>query len=71
MPSSQDLGDLQFVDYVVKSGRALVYPIYKGTYERLSTFVEPGNIHDFNQIVEQSKEVRRSLDYLATRAGYR
>ena len=31
MPSSQDLGDLQFVDYIIKSGRALLYPIYKGT----------------------------------------
>ncbi len=45
MPSSQNLGDLQFVDYIIQSGRALVYPIYKGTYERLGTFIMPGDIH--------------------------
>jgi predicted esterase len=67
MPSSENLGDLQFVDYIVKSGRALVYPIYKGTYERLGTFMMPGDIHQFSQLVEQSKEIGRSLDYLQTR----
>ncbi|HEY3937795.1 MAG TPA: protein kinase [Bryobacteraceae bacterium] len=67
MPSSQNLGDLQFVDYIIKSGRALVYPIYKGTYERLGTFIMPGDIHQFNRLIEQSKEIGRSLDYVETR----
>ena len=34
LPTSDHLGDLDFVDYVIKSGRALLYPIYRGTYER-------------------------------------
>jgi predicted esterase len=67
MPNSQNLGDMQFVDYIIKSGRALVYPIYKGTYERLGTFIPPGDIHDFDQLIEQSKEIGRSVDYLETR----
>ncbi|HEX7360717.1 MAG TPA: protein kinase [Bryobacteraceae bacterium] len=67
MPSSQNLGDLQFVDYIIQSGRALVYPIYKGTYERLDTFIMPGDIHRLNRVTEQAKEVGRSLDYLETR----
>ncbi len=67
MPTSQNLGDMQFVDYVIKSGRALLYPIYKGTYERLSTFMMPGDMHRLNRLTEQSKEIGRSLDYLETR----
>lgn len=67
MPTSRDLGDLQFVDYIIKSGRALVYPIYKGTYERLGAFVPPGDIHEFSRLVDESKEIGRSLDYLETR----
>jgi eukaryotic-like serine/threonine-protein kinase len=65
MPSSQDLGDLEFMDYVIKSGRALVYPIYKGTYERL--FTVAGDMDYSNLVVQQSKEIGRSLDYLETR----
>jgi eukaryotic-like serine/threonine-protein kinase len=68
MPSSRNLGDLQFVDYVIKSGRALAYPIYKGTYERSAHRPHVGAIGDLDLIVEESKEVRRSIDYLETRS---
>ncbi len=34
--SSRDLRLLE-TDFVIRSGRALLYLIYKGTYERLST----------------------------------
>ena len=34
LSSSDALGDMNFVDYVIKSGRAVIYPIYKGLYER-------------------------------------
>ena len=70
--NSTDLGDMQFVDYAIKSGRALLYPIYAGTYDR----VTPGQPRpgEFNApdaalqlLVRKSKEVRRSVDYLETR----
>ncbi len=67
MPSSEALGDLQFVDYVIKSGRALLYPIYQGTYERQRKRLVPGSIEDREVVIEDSKEVRRSVDYLETR----
>jgi len=67
MPSSQRLGDLQFVDYIIKSGRALLYPIYSGTYERRGQRRLPGSVEDRERIIVQSKEVRRSLDFLETR----
>jgi len=65
MPSSGKLGDLQFVDYVIKSGRALVYPVYRGTYERLGGIrTIPGIMENLQLVVDDSKEVRRSVDYL-------
>ncbi len=68
MPSSQNLGDLQFVDYIIKSGRALLYPIYQGTYERVGQRVPPGAHGDLDVTIQESKEVRRSVDYLESRA---
>jgi hypothetical protein len=74
---SKDLGDMQFVDYTIKSGRALLYPIYAGTYDRVKPgqprpgeftvcqCVEPDAA--LQLIVRKSKEVRRSVDYLETR----
>ena len=42
-PSSADLGDMGFVDYVIESGQAVMYPIYKGLYERrFDTPMVPG-----------------------------
>jgi hypothetical protein len=34
LPSSTALGDMNFVDFVIKSGRAVLYPIYQTLYER-------------------------------------
>jgi eukaryotic-like serine/threonine-protein kinase len=65
--SSQQLGDLQFVDHIIQSGRALLYPIYKGTYERAGHRVAPGAYGDLNLVIQESKEVRRAFDYLETR----
>jgi eukaryotic-like serine/threonine-protein kinase len=68
MTQSQNLGDMQFVDYAIKSGRALLYPIYQGTYERVAPKqARAGDIEDLQLVIQRSKEVRRSVDYLATR----
>ena len=67
IPSSQDLGDLQFVDYIIKSGRAVAYPIYKGTYDRPGNFGMLGTVSYIDMVVRQSKDVGRSMDYLDTR----
>lgn len=66
MPTSERLGDLQFIDYVIKSGRAVMYPIYVGTYERVGHRTLPGTAEDRELVIRQSKEVRRSIDYLET-----
>jgi len=68
MPSSDDLGDMEFIDYVMQSGRAVLYPIYLGTYERAKEEEAwPGTGQDRDWLIRQSREVRRAVDYLETR----
>jgi dienelactone hydrolase len=69
LPDSHNLGDMPFIDYVIQSGRALVYPIYKGTYERrVSNQAPAGSVELVQVVIEESKEVRRAVDYLETRS---
>lgn len=64
---SRTLGDIDFFDYVVQSGRAVFYPIYKGTYERQDKFVLPGTRRDIDLMIEHFKDLGRAVDYLRTR----
>jgi dienelactone hydrolase len=64
--SSRDLA-LQFADFIVKSGRVLVYPIYQGTYERrITAAAGPNVIRELT--VQRGKDLRRTIDYLESRA---
>jgi serine/threonine protein kinase/formylglycine-generating enzyme required for sulfatase activity/dienelactone hydrolase len=65
--SSQTLGDIKFFDYIVQSGRAVLYPVYQDTYERRLKHVLPGSSSDMEYLTQRAKDVGRSLDYLATR----
>ena len=68
LTSSDKLGDLSFMDYVVKSGRAVAYPIYYGRYERQTTTpAHPGPTLKREVLVNWSKDLGRSIDYLASR----
>jgi formylglycine-generating enzyme required for sulfatase activity/dienelactone hydrolase len=69
LPSSDALGDVSFFDYVVKSGRAVMYPIYQGLYERRKALpVRPGPTTERETTVDWSKDLGRSIDYLETRS---
>jgi eukaryotic-like serine/threonine-protein kinase len=68
LTSSTTLGDTSFFDYVVQSGRAVVYPIYQGTYERRGRLALPGASLPMALTVQRFKDLARSLDYLGTRA---
>jgi len=60
-----DTQDASWWDYLVKDGRAVVYPIYKGIYERGNgSFPE---VSSFAGWAEPAKDVRRTIDYLETR----
>ncbi len=64
--SSATLGDEDFFDYVVKSGRAVMYPVYQDTYERRNSHSLPGGERDV--LIDRAKDVTRALDYLQTRS---
>ncbi len=55
---------------IVKSGRALIVPFYKGTYERRleKSFYTPDGIQSRNLYVQRSQDLRKSIDYLQTRS---
>jgi len=63
--SSRKLG-LRFVDFMLRSGRAVVYPVYQGMYER-GTSVQTGPNAARDLRIMWSKEIGRSIDYLETR----
>jgi eukaryotic-like serine/threonine-protein kinase len=59
------------IDYVIKSGRAVMYPVYKDTFERRMglRFTDPTPSRSYvEHVVWWVKDVRRSLDYLETRS---
>ena len=58
------------IDFVVKSGRAVIFPIYKSTYERrdsLRTFMPDESDFYRQHVIWWAKDLRRSADYLVTR----
>jgi dienelactone hydrolase len=65
--SSATLGDVEFFDYVVQSGRAVFYPVYQDTYERRLRGSMPGASQELRITAEQAKDVARALDYLQSR----
>jgi tRNA A-37 threonylcarbamoyl transferase component Bud32/dienelactone hydrolase len=64
--NSATLGDTSFFDYIVQSGRAVMYPVYQDTYERKVRGELPGASQQMTLF--RSQDLARSLDYLATRA---
>ena len=67
MSNSRTLGDTAFFDYIIQSGRAVLYPIYQNTYERRVKTVLPGASQHMELTVQRFKDLGRSLDYLQTR----
>ena len=52
-------------DFLSRGNYAVVYPVYKGTYERRAPISGPIGVRD--QIIQRVKDVRRALDYMETR----
>jgi len=65
--NGRELGDVKFFDYILQSGRAVMYPIYEDTYERRVKFYLPSGGSDIELTTDWYKDAARSLDYLATR----
>jgi formylglycine-generating enzyme required for sulfatase activity/pimeloyl-ACP methyl ester carboxylesterase len=57
-------------DYLLKSGRAVLYPVYKGTYQRrdsLRSDTPDSTAFWRDHVVMWAKDMRRAIDYLETR----
>jgi dienelactone hydrolase/predicted Ser/Thr protein kinase len=75
--SSQDIESYyeypMFLSYIVKNGRAVLYPVYKGTFERGSDEMTDvldnnWNSHQYVEIfIQEVKDFKRCVDYLETR----
>jgi dienelactone hydrolase len=75
--SSKDLESYyefpMFLSFIVKSGRAVLYPVYQGTFERgndrLTALLEgDGSSHQYTELlIQEVKDFKRCVDYLETR----
>jgi eukaryotic-like serine/threonine-protein kinase len=65
--SSSDNLSTQFVDFIIRSGHAVLYPVYKGTYERGGGLPLAGPNAVRDRRIQQSRDLGRSIDYLETR----
>jgi pimeloyl-ACP methyl ester carboxylesterase len=64
--SSRDMS-LASVDFIIRSGRAFLYPVYKGTYER-PTHEQMGPNEARELMIAWSRDLGRAIDYLETRS---
>jgi dienelactone hydrolase len=67
--SSQKL-EFEDVEFLVESGRAVFYPVYKGTYERKDELESdmPALTKEYrDHVIMWSKDLGRSIDYLESR----
>ncbi len=74
--SSQELESYyeftMFLSYLVRNGRAVLFPVYKGTFERgepaLAAIHQGADSYAYTEfLIKIVKDFRRSIDYLETR----
>ncbi|HUF27468.1 MAG TPA: protein kinase [Gemmatimonadaceae bacterium] len=69
LPSSDSYSSAYLFDFLPRGGRVLVYPVYKGLYERAEPWVRsPSGMRDM--IIRWSQDVSRTIDYLETRPDF-
>ena len=67
MTSSSQTLSLQWAEFIIRSGRVLVYPVYQGTYERRIPGPKgPRVMRDL--VIQRGKDLRRAVDYLESRS---
>lgn len=61
---------MSYLDFIIRGGRALLYPVYKSTYERGDALTTddaaPTSLYR-DHVLQWSKDLGRSIDYLETR----
>ncbi len=66
MPSVKDL-PTWIVDFIVRSGRVVIYPVYEGTLGRKRLSSVDGIIAQRDLDIRRAKEMRRAIEYAVTR----
>jgi predicted esterase len=69
--SSDQLIEMPRIDFIIKSGRAVLWPIYKGTYERqdgMQTYFPDNSTRYRDRVIQWAKDLGRSIDYLESRS---
>ncbi len=64
--STIDEFEIKFIEFLVKTGRAVLFPICQGMYDRRQT-APPGLSGERDLVIQQTKDLRRSIDYLEMR----
>jgi len=64
-PSSRQL-PMRFLDFIIRSGRAVMFPVYLGMFERRGSAATGPN-GERDRTIAWSKDLGRSIDYLETR----
>ncbi|MFN0171463.1 MAG: protein kinase domain-containing protein [Bryobacteraceae bacterium] len=65
--NSATLAAMDAIDFIIRSGRAVLYPVIQGFYERGGKEVSSPLQHR-TLIIQQVQDIQRSLDYLESRA---
>jgi cephalosporin-C deacetylase-like acetyl esterase len=68
--SSSTVEEWELFDFLIKSGRAVMFPVYKGTFERrddLNSYIPNTSNSYRDHVIAWSKDLGRSIDYLETR----
>ncbi len=65
---SFEQSEMNYLGFIVRSGRALLFPMYKGTYERRLERRPDGPLAWRDLTVNRIKDLQRSVDYVHSRA---
>jgi eukaryotic-like serine/threonine-protein kinase len=60
--------EMSYLGFIVKGGRALLLPMYKGTYERRLEPMPAGPNEWRDLTIQRMKDLQRSVDYVMSRA---
>ena len=67
---SYDELSIDHLEFLLRGGRAVVFPVYRGTFERgtdLRSDIQDESNRWRDHVIAWSKDLRRSIDYLETR----
>jgi eukaryotic-like serine/threonine-protein kinase len=70
LQSSESFASEYLFDFIPRSGRVLIYPVYKGMYERMEQPPDFSPNAWRDMVVRWSQDVSRTIDYLETRSDF-